>query len=170
MSVTDNEVTIFETTPAATALVAAVADHDPDRVGRILHAMSRQNLYAMAVILAANVAPEAPLGRKAGLPIAPETMCDLAIGLASGLFDTTPDAVLGLSRARNVLDARASAMAACRLVGLSSTFVGDHFDRDHTTVLHAAGRVGEDARLRRIANSIARQVGDRSLFDEGMAS
>ncbi len=53
-------------------------------------------------------------------------------------------------------------MAAMRYAGLSSSFIGRYLARDHSTVLHAAGRVGEDRRLRRIAVSIADLVGPRT--------
>lgn len=164
MSVGDELLT--DAVPTAAALVCAVDDGDAEEVQTILTALGTSRLYALAVLLAANVQLESPLRTYPRGTLSPDAQCALALEYAAVKFDTTPTQILSQDRHRNVVDARATAMAACRLVGLSSTYIGERFRRDHTTVLAAAGRVGEDHRLRCLAGEVANQLGDRTLFGD----
>lgn len=155
--------------PTAAQLVCAVADREPDDVAEALEPLTRHQLYALAVVLAANVADDAPLANYR-TTLSPSQQIDTAITRAAEAFETTGDAILSLDRHRNVVDARTVAMAACRLVGLSSPYIGEAFHRDHSTVLHAAGRIGEIGHLRRAALRIADEIGDRGLLGDEPAA
>lgn len=153
--------------PTAAALVCAVADRLPGDVARILADIT--DWHALAVVLAANVDPDSELGRLLpGRPLTDDQVADEIVTQAALVFGTTVDELEGTSRYRNVLDARAVAMAACRLAGLSSPYIGRRLNKDHSTVLYAASRVGENARLQRIARRIAAPVTRQSglLGDE----
>lgn len=148
--------------PTAAALVCAVTDDDATEVRQLLTKLNTQELYALAVVLAANVPDDAPLELRG--PLTPAQQIDGAITRAAEAFNTTGEAILSTDRHRNIVDARTVAMAACRLVGLSSPYIGEAFNRDHSTVLHAAGRIGEIGHLRRAALRIADEIGDRGLL------
>lgn len=150
--------------PTAAALVCAVADADADTIEEIL-LTNGLDWQALAVVLAGNIDVDSPLAKVARVPPSPDAIVNHCVVAAAVAFGVTSDAILSTDRHRPVLDARAVAMAACRLAGLSSTFIGHRFSRDHSTVLHAAGRVGENARLRRITNRIASPLGI-DLFEE----
>lgn len=144
--------------PSAAALAVAVADHDSTEVAAVLAPMSTEDLHALTIALAANIDLNKPL--TTDMP--PRTYPNIvqpAISLAAQTFATDVVTIMSSSRRRNVSDARAVAMYVCRLAGLSSTATGIHFSRDHSTVLHAWGRVGESNRLRTIANRVAIQCG-----------
>lgn len=144
--------------PVAAALVCAVADGDAESIEEILNG-NTLDWQALAVVLAGNIDIDSPLAKLARVPPSPDAVVDHCLVSAAVAFGVTSDAILSADRHRPVLDARAVAMAACRLAGLSSTFIGHRFSRDHSTVLHAASRVGESPRLRRITNRIASPLG-----------
>lgn len=145
--------------PAAAALAVAVADYDAAAVADVLKPLEHRELHALCIALAANVDLDAPLTADIA-ELTPRDIATRAINIAAELFYTESDAILARTRdRRNVSDARAVAMYACRLVGLSSTYTGRQFNRDHSTVLYSCTRVGEDPRLRGIGKRIAAQCG-----------
>ncbi|UUW88365.1 helix-turn-helix domain-containing protein [Pimelobacter simplex] len=146
-----------EALPTAAALVCAVADRDQAEVHRILGQVD--DWPALAVVLAGHVSPDSALGLVGQL--SPETKAVTILRAAAIQFGTTIAAIRSDSRQRAVLDARAVAMAAMRYAGLSSSFVGRQTNRDHSTVLHAAGRVGENPVLRKAALTMAALVAER---------
>lgn len=141
--------------PVAAALAVAVADHDRSGVDEVLAPLSRHDLYALAILMAAHVDLDQPIVNH----FSPAATLGTAVRQAAKLFDTTPEQILSPSRIRNVTDARGVAMAAARWAGLTSNEVGRHFSRDHSTVLHAVARVGADARLRGASERILAVVG-----------
>lgn len=147
------------TIPVAVALATAVADYDADAVSNILTILDRQQLYTLAVLLAAHVDLDRPITLDLPDAVTPGRLVTRAVAVAAEMFRVTPDDVLSESRHRPSLDARAVAMAALRLCGMSSPQVGAAFHRDHSTVLHAAGRVGADRRLHALAKRVALQCG-----------
>lgn len=146
--------------PDAAALVCAVADHDPEEVERVLRGVT--DWHALAVVLAGHVPANSSL--KVVGTLTPEAKALTILRAAAVQFGTTIAEIRSDSRHRVDLDARAVAQAAMRYAGLSSTFIGRQTCRDHSTVLTAAGRVGENARLRAVALSLAELVGDRPEF------
>ena len=68
---------------------------------------------------------------------------DLVISVASEYFGLTPDELRSSSRTRPLVDARQMAMYLCReLTDLSLPKIGERFGgRDHSTVVHAAGKI-----------------------------
>lgn len=144
-----NDLLVKRALPNAAALVEAVADEDQDAVAQILVGLPRTDLYALAVVLAGQLLPETD---------AQQRMAQ-AVRMAASMFHTTTSEVLSTSRSVEALDARAVAAYAGKLLGLPSTQIGKEIGRDHSTVLHACGRVGETPRLRAAAQRIAEQLG-----------
>ena len=68
---------------------------------------------------------------------------DLVISVAADYFNLTPDELRSSSRTRPLVDARQMAMYLCReLTDLSLPKIGERFGgRDHSTVVHAAGKI-----------------------------
>lgn len=141
--------------PIAVDLVGAVTAADRDQVAAVLAQVT--DWQALVVVLAAHIPSSVLAGLKAELD--EDTTAGVILNETADRFRVPVHRILSADRHRDVLDARAVAMAAMRYAGLSSPYIGRVMDRDHTTVLHAAGRVGETARLRRIAVDIAALTG-----------
>ena len=135
--------------PAAAALTVAVADNDRDMVARVLTGLDTEQLYALAVVLAAHVDPDRPFTHGG----CPPTILH-AVTTTARAFHLTPAELLANDRRRHVCDARAVACYVARAWGYSYPEIGSHLGKHHTTVMHACIRVGEDARLRRLANRL----------------
>ena len=142
--------------PAAAALICAVADYDPDEVAKILAKVT--DWHALAVVLAAHVPADAVLAA-ARPDLTHDALAEQILTETATRFRVTVEQIVSAARHREVTDARAVAMAAMRQIGLSSVFIGRVVNKDHTTVLYAASRVGENARLRKVANEIAALTG-----------
>lgn len=142
--------------PAAAALICAVADHDPDEVAKALAKVT--DWQALAVVLAAHVPADAVLTGTSP-DFTHDALAEQILTTTAARFHVTIEQIVSAARHREVTDARAVAMAAMRQVGLSSVFIGRVVSKDHTTVLYAASRVGENARLRKVANEIAALTG-----------
>lgn len=140
--------------PTAAALVCAVADGDATDIAALLR--DGIDWRALCVVLASLVPDDSPLTHPSP---GPQAVIRGAASMAARAFNASTADVLGSSRYRNVSEARAVAMTVCRRAGLTSTHIGRAFGKDHTTVLYAASRVGENARLRRVANRIAEALG-----------
>jgi len=85
----------------------------------------------------------------------PDGPVEHAVVAAAEAFGTTPEVLLGTDRSRAAADARAVAMTAARIHGHSLPKIARHFDRDHTTVLHATRRIEKTPPLRDLAAKIA---------------
>src|SRR5690606_36305349 len=59
---------------------------------------------------------------------------------------------------RTAADARAVAMTAARIHGHSLPTVARHFERDHTTMLHATRRIDKTPPMRDLAAKIAAEL------------
>jgi chromosomal replication initiation ATPase DnaA len=153
--------------PSAVALSIAVADFDGDAVSRILADLGLSELQALSILLAAHVNLDRPLTIDLPDPVTPDRVVTRAVNLAAEMFCVSPGDLTGDARQRPALDGRAVAMAALRLCGMSSPSVGQAFGRDHSTVLYAQSRVGENSRLRALSQRIAMQCGwDRENVEE----
>ena len=144
-----NDLLIQRAIPSASALIEAVQDHDADTVADILTTLDVPQLHALAIVLADLSRP----------PASEDEHLGHAIDLAARVFRVPPAAITGPSRNRELVDARAVVCYAGRLLGGSYSGIGRHLGRDHSTVMHACGRVGETPRLRRIATDIAERLG-----------
>lgn len=141
--------------PTAAALTCAVADRDREEVARVLTGLDTKSLHALAVVLAAHVDPDKPF-----IPAPVHTAPIVAIVHSAALrFRVTETLIVSVNRSRDVVDARSVACYAARLAGMTLTDIGRHVHRDHSTVFHACTRVGEDHRLRRVANAILDELG-----------
>lgn len=87
--------------------------------------------------------------------VEPDGPVEQAVVAAAEAFGTTPEVLLGTDRSRAAADARAVAMTAARIHGHSLPTIARHFDRDHTTVLHATRRIAKTPPLRDLAAKIA---------------
>ena len=141
-------------TPVAAALAVAVDEESADDVAALLTNLDTAELYALAVVLAAAVDPDKPLVRTtvAGLT----KQCARRAALAFHL-DVTD--VMGESRRREVLDARAVTYYAAHLAGDNYSQIGRVMQRDHSTVMHGVSRVAATRRLRIVAEGIAQRLG-----------
>ena len=141
--------------PIAAALACAIDDNDPDAVAAVLTPLSITDLYALAVVLAANIDVNSPL-----LPsYSAERATRQAVRHAALMYDVPPDEIHSPSRHRDVNTARMVAMTVVRLAGHSLPTVGQLFGRDHTTVLHAVRRTNADPRMKAAVNVIAARMG-----------
>lgn len=154
---TTHEDRVTAALPHAAELVCAVTDHDDQAVAAVLHRLDRQQLYALAVVLAAHVPDTAPLGDPRRT-LTPERIAHLTLAETARRYGTTIGDICSPSRVREVTEARAVAIAVMRNAGLTSVLIGRLVGRDHSTVLYAATRVGENAKLRRIALAIAHHL------------
>lgn len=140
--------------PVAAALAVAVDEHDPQTVADLIVNLDRNQMNALAVVLAAHIDPDKPLLR-VGLPGATKK----AARAAATAFNLNTAEVMGDSRRRDVLDARAVTYYAAHLLGDNYSQIGRVMSRDHSTVMHGYGRVGETPRLRAVAARIAETLG-----------
>ena len=152
------------TLPDVAALICAVHDHDADQVADILAKVT--DWQAMAVVLASLVPTDVPMPAVA----TPELVAATILQATAIRFCTTVDAIRSPRRDRATIDARATAQAAMRYAGLTSTFIGQQTCRDHSTVLHAASRIGENARLRAVALELADLVGRSDVLGDEVAA
>jgi hypothetical protein len=87
------------------------------------------------------------------------TLIGAATDAAARTFDTDPALLRGPERIRMVVDARAVAMTAARLNGLSLPKIAAEFgDRHHTVVLQTTRRIEKTPPLREIAERIAKAL------------
>lgn len=141
--------------PVAAAITIAIDEEDAAEIERLLTGLSTQQLYALAVVLAAHVDPDRPMVRRPASAGATKK----AARRAALAFGTDIEAVMGDSRRREVLDARAVVYYAAHLLGENYSQIGRVMSRDHSTVMHGYSRVGTTPRLRGIAEQIARDLG-----------
>jgi len=140
--------------PVAAALAVAVDGSDPSTVDDLLTTLSRHQLYALSIVLAAHIDPDRPFVRN---HVA--TATKRAAHLAAGLFEIDVSAVLGDSRRREVLDARMTTYYAAHLLGESYSQIGRVMNRDHSSVINGVAKVGADPRLRTLAQQVAARLG-----------
>ena len=95
----------------------------------------------------------------------PRDLVDHAVVAAARAFATTPETLVGADRTRAAADARGVAMTAARMRGQSLPQIARHFDRDHTTVLHAIRRIEKSPPLRDLAAKIASELAEESADD-----
>lgn len=136
----------------AADLVMAVSEHDADAVAAVLQPMAQDELYALAVLLAANVSTATPLRIETDRQT---SVCGEAIRRSARLYRVPPSAILGRQQTLEVLYARQVAMRAARLCGLSFPQIGKAFHRDHSTVMNACTRAGELTALRDASTRVA---------------
>ena len=138
--------------PAAAALACAVDAHDAEAVAEVLEPLDRQQLYALAVVLAAHIDIEQPMHLRAGL-------CDRAIRMAADAFQVAPGDVLSADRTRDVTSARMVAMTVAHRAGMTTVAIGKHFGRDHSTVINAVTKVAREPRLSTVAAHLCYRLG-----------
>ena len=96
------------------------------------------------------------------LPDAHETRVtpDLVISVAAEYFALSPDELKSSSRTRPLVDARQMAMYLCReLTDLSLPKIGERFGgRDHSTVLHATGKIRHQMKERETCYEQVREL------------
>ena len=162
------EASVDPTDPGGRALalsVTSLAAHgDQDGLRELLDPLDVYQLRALVTTMAASSGQSSGrLDGTAGVAVeaaasGPAAVCNLAVGAAASAFGTTPDAVLGADRHRTVTDARAVAMTAARDSGLTLTAIAAHFDKDHTSVLHAVRRTHGNPRLQVAAAQVAEGI------------
>lgn len=147
----------------ATGLVQAVVDRDHVEIGYILGRLNERELRDLCVRLAGHVNIDLPLTVH---PLSMDRVLESCIRQAAHRFGTTTNVIRSESRKRHIIDARHVAIYAARLCGASYPLIGKAICRDHTTAMHACGRIGETPRLRLIAQQIAESVGRADIEGE----
>ena len=133
-----------EKLPAPPEVLSFIASRIQTNIRELEGALIRVGAYAsltrsdMSLDLAQNVLQSL-------LPDAHERRVtpDLVISVAAEYFALTPEELRSSSRTRPLVDARQMAMYLCReLTDLSLPKIGERFGgRDHSTVVHAAGKI-----------------------------
>lgn len=153
----------------------AIAEHFNKDHGSVIHAVRRTAERPRLADAAARVGEHVNDRYTARLPRPEATVVSLhqdppastfepdgpvghAVVAAAEAFGTTPEVLLGTDRSRAAADARAVAMTAARIHGHSLPTIARHFDRDHTTVLHATRRIEKTPPLRDLAAKIAAEL------------
>lgn len=152
----------------------AIGQHFNMDHGSVIHAVRRTSERPRLADAAARISEHvnsryaARLPRSTEDPAARETLAPTSSFQPSGMdehavvaaakeFGTTPEIVLGTDRTRAAADARAVAMAAARIHGQSLPRIAGHFERDHTTVLHATRRIEKTPTAASIGGSDSRR-------------
>jgi hypothetical protein len=155
--------------------IPSIAEHFNKDHGSVIHAVRRTAERPRLADAAARVSQHVNDRYTARLPHAdppvpslhqdppastfePDGPVEHAVVAAAKTFGTTPDVLLGTDRSRAATDARAVAMTAARIHGRSLPTIARHFDRDHTTVLHAIRRIQKTPPLRDLAATIATEL------------
>lgn len=153
----------------------AIAEHFNKDHGSVIHAVRRTAERPRLADAAARVSEHVNDRYTARLPRPEATVVSLhqdpptsifepdgpvghAVVAAAEAFSTTPEVLLGTDRSRAAADARAVAMTAARIHGHSLPTIARHFDRDHTTVLHATRRIEKTPPLRDLAAKTAAEL------------
>lgn len=153
----------------------AIAEHFNKDHGSVIHAARRTAERPRLADAAARVTEHVNARYTAQLPGPEATVVSLhqdqpastfepdgpvehAVVAAAEAFGTTPEVLLGADRSRTAVDARAVAMTAARIHGHSLPTIARHFERDHTTVLHATRRIEKTPPLRDLAAKIAAEL------------
>jgi hypothetical protein len=139
-------------TPTAAQLACAVSEMDTDQSQSILGALSRDELQALAVVLAAVVDVDAPFGNR------PE---DETKRVVRELADVVGErlgvdfgCILSKSRQQEYVAARQIVCWIALADGHRCSHIGRALGRDHATVLHSAEKVTATPHLLAIARSI----------------
>ena len=138
-------------------ILNAAALGDEAAIAQMIDPLDADQLRSLVTVLAAQVdqtMPSAPA-------TCPAAVCELAASAAAEAFGTTPEAILSSERTQNVSDARAVAMTVARETGLSLPAIGQHFNKDHGSVIHAVRRTSERPRLADAAARISEHVNSR---------
>jgi len=125
---------------------AAIASHDLAAAAAMVAEMTVEELRALAVTLAADLAAVQE-GAATPPDLGPSGVCSLAIASAAKSFGVSVEEVRGDGRLRAVSDARNVAMAAAYRSGLTLRAIAVEFGKDHTSVRYAAGKIAANDRL-----------------------
>lgn len=139
--------------PHAARLVCGVAAHDADETHDVLLSLDVDGLRALAVVLAASVDPDRPLGglTRTETPAQLVGRIVLAVTIRTGVGVT---AIYGRDRHADVADGRAIACWVASELGLGPSAIGRALDRNHATVMHAIDRVINTPRLLGLAREV----------------
>jgi chromosomal replication initiation ATPase DnaA len=140
--------------PVAAALAVAVDEEDAVAIAELITTLSRQQINALAVVLAAHVDPDKPLIRASVVGVTKK-----AARLSADAFSVDLVQVMGQSRRLEFIDARVVTYYAANLAGESYSQIGRIMQRDHSTVMSGCARVQQNGRLRRVAEQIATELG-----------
>jgi hypothetical protein len=138
----------------ASHILNAAALGDDAAIAQMIDPLDADQLRSLVTLLAAQVDQTMPDTSASG----PAAVCEQAIAAAAQTFGTTHEAIVGNERSRTVSDARAVAMTVARETGLSLPAIGQHFNKDHGSVIHALRRTTERPRLEDAASRISEHL------------
>lgn len=148
---------IDDIAPQAARLVCGVLERDANETHAALDGLTVQQLHALAVLLAASVDPERPLGHTETLPVYYGTVARVATAVS---WHTGVDTALIYSRTRDqdATDARHIVCWVASALGLRSVQIGRALHRDHSTILNSTAKVTATPALLRIARRVLKEV------------
>jgi chromosomal replication initiation ATPase DnaA len=152
---------IRDLTPTAASLVCAVDDRDIEESHAILLSLTAHELMALAVILAASVDMDKPLGTAAGESESTSATIRRIARTVSDVTGVNVGDIYSTSRYREVTAARQIVCWVATAVGLKSTAIGKSLKRDHSTVLHATERVTATPALLADARRVLERIDEK---------
>lgn len=154
------DVTPEEAIPHAARLVCGVAERNPAETHAVLLSLDLAGLRTLAVLLAASVDPDRPLGAEL-IEQSPGQLIGrvaLAVTIRTGISVTV---IYGRDKHTEAVEARAVVCWVASALGLTSTAIGRAMQRDHSTILNATAKVtGSPALLdlaERVLDDVQRQ-------------
>jgi hypothetical protein len=145
--------------PYAARLVCAVVEWDQAESHRILLGLNTDELRALAVILAASVDPDRPLGVIKAEETA-GTVGRIVICVSDATGVDVQD-IYSQDRSRYATDARHVACWVASALGMKSTHIGRAIHRDHSSVLNGVDRVTRTPNLLRVAQHVLEDIQKR---------
>jgi hypothetical protein len=146
-----------EVVPHAARLVCGVTERNPAETHDVLLSLDVHGLRALAVVLAASVDPDKPLGGTGAAPNDGQVVgrVALAVTIRTGVSVTS---IYGRSRQTDQFEARALVCWIASALGVTSAGIGRALQRDHSTVLNATAKVTATPRLLALAQQILDDV------------
>lgn len=148
---------IDDMAPHAARLVCGVLERDADETHAALDGLTITQLHALAVLLAASVDPEQPLGHTENLPTYFGTIARITATTAwhTGINATE---IYGRSRDRDITDARQIVCWVAAAQGLRSVQIGRALHRDHSTILNATAKITANPALSKVARRVLKDI------------
>lgn len=143
--------------PAAARLACAVAEMDIDASHELLLSLSRHELMSVAVLLAASVDLEKPLG-SAGTNATAANLNKI-IRVVADRLGVKPSEITSRDGRKHITEARQIVCWVAIAQGITSVATGRAIGRDHSTALHGVDKVTQTARLLHIARGVHDDLG-----------
>lgn len=150
---------ITEALPHAARLVCAVAARDEPESHALLRELTREELMAVAVVLAASVDPDRPLGTAPLTPTAEaQTRVAKIVNRVAHHCGVKPSDICSTSRERSIVEARQIVCWIAASEGIGTSAIGRGINRDHGTATHSIEKVTRTRHLLEHARHIQNEM------------